>query len=363
MRKILSNLIIFWFLIPTIWCIAISFYHGDLLFQEGEDIDEWSQRIVISGFSEVNFLKELAPSLLYSFGTARHDGIFITPQYLLEDIFVKDDRIFDNNLKVLNDFCENSEIPAYICIVPTAIAIKQQELPKMATIYNQKLMITGVYDELFGKAEAVDAYSALFSAREQYLYYRTEPRLTGLGGYYVYLSMGDALGFVPYELNKFKISHTENDVYGTLYKRVNNKKFPPDVISRYEFTENSNISVTHRENGEGRKYYSLFPKETEPLKSPFEISLGGYSKIMETLNPFGDNTSLLILGDESASAYLPFLALNFKKITFLDLNRLSVEELLKIKANEYSKILFCYSAENFLNEKLPPSASILSENK
>ncbi|MEG1973087.1 MAG: DHHW family protein, partial [Oscillospiraceae bacterium] len=203
----------------------------------------------------------------------------------------------------------------------------------------------------------------LFAAKEQYLYYRTEPRLTALGGYYVYLALGDSLGFLPYDLDKFKISHTDESVTGSLYKRVNNKNFPQDVVSRYEFTQYDCFSVVHKNALAGKKYYSLFPREIESLIDPFELSLGGYSPIMEIVNPMGEKSSLLVLGDEAGTSYLPFLALNYNSITFLDLTRLSVEELLEFKDDSFTNVLFCYSADNFLNKKLPSHGMLLSENK
>ena len=57
--------------------------------------------------------------------------------------------------------------------------------------------------------------------------------------------------------------------------------------------------------------------------------------------------SILIFGDESAKSWLPFLASNYEKITFVDLNAVSEDLLFSVKAKDYGQILFAYSTATF----------------
>ena len=65
------------------------------------------------------------------------------------------------------------------------------------------------------------------------------------------------------------------------------------------------------------------------------------------LGEIGLSGSILIFGDESAKSWLPFLASNYSKITFVDLDLLTVTMLSEIVTAEYDHVLFAYSTAAF----------------
>ena len=164
--------------------------------------------------------------------------------------------------------------------------------------------------------------------RTSYTYYRTESNLTGLGGYYLYTALAARLGLTARALSDFDIEHLAQDYYGDLYQRSNYKGIRPDLITLYRFSRyDRQYLLTHTDNGETRQYSTLFPTHLAALDSPVSVLLGGIGQRLDlsVVSPFEE--SMLVFGDETAIAYLPFLSVHYGQVTLIDLSRATPEQL------------------------------------
>lgn len=315
------------------------------------DLSRWANHAVKLKLSDSHRLKSIAPTLLLSAGAQEQDGIFVTQDYLLENISEPNSEILEHNLFGVERFLEKQNTATAFMLIPTACAIKQQELPASAKIFNQKALISQCYDRLSGQTRTIDAYSKLFAAKEQYTYCRTESNLTGLGGYYVYTAIASRLGITPRALDQFEVENLAEDYYGELYQRSSFKSISPDLITLYRFSRFSRqyqLSIT--ENGESKNYYSLFPTHLASLGKAKSVILGGFGEQMDisVVSPYEE--SLLILGDETVLSYLPFLVVHYGNITVLDVSHCSAEALEAISVDYYDQVLFAYSVDNFIHK-------------
>ena len=73
---------------------------------------------------------------------------------------------------------------------------------------------------------------------------------------------------------------------------------------------------------------------------------GGISPVMDIVSG-EDGGTLLVFGDETAKSWLPFLAVHYAKVTFVDLNSVSDSLLLNISVSDYGQALFAYSVGTF----------------
>lgn len=325
-----------------------------------QDIGNWADHAVKLRLKDFDRLEQLAPAMLLAGGAKEQDGIFITKNYLLENIAPAEPTVLEQNLTGIESFLTAHNIPATFLLIPTACAIKQQEIPARAELYNQKALITDCYTRLSGKAGTADAYGKLFAAKEQYTYFRTESNLTGLGGYYVYTALAPRMGYTARALDQFEVEQLANDYYGALYQRSSYKGTDPDLLTLYRFSRYSRqyqLSLTN--NGERKNYYTLFPTHLAQLGQPKSALLGGFGQRMDisVVSPFEE--SLLIFADETALSYLPFLVVHYGNITMIDLQSCPDDMLSALVADDYDHVLFAYSVEHFIHEPVAARAGSL----
>ncbi|HIT19600.1 MAG TPA: hypothetical protein IAB57_08355 [Candidatus Fimivivens faecavium] len=325
-----------------------------------QDIAALADQAVTRRLLAVPGLRSIAPTVLLAGGMIEQNGVFITKEYLLEDIKPGPPEIMEENIAGIEAFLDSHNKPVYVMLIPTACAVKQDEIPQLAPLYNQKEMIGGVYERFAGRANLVDVYSELFAARDQYIYYRTESNLTGLGGYYIYLTLASRLGFNARPIDQFEVRHPVHDYYGDLYQRSNYKNVPADIITVYDYWKyDRQYQLTHIRDGEAKCYYTLFPYHLAALGEPMDVLLGGEAQRIDITAASPYEESFLIFADKTALSYLPFLTVHYGRITVIDLSGLTEEMFGEIDPNQYDQVLFAYSADSFVNRPVSAAAGKL----
>jgi hypothetical protein len=250
-------------------------------------------------------------------------------------------------------------------IIPTVGAVRQQSLPAffLGQSVNQRQFIDEEYSQMLGLVRTVDAYTALFNAREQYIFYRTENNLTALGGFYLYYALGARLleGIARPSFQDFNIEHVKNDFLGDLYARSPFQNVRADTLSvfRYRRVPPREYIVTSQRGGVTMTYHTLFPMHKLDLEEDraMEIYMGGpAAKTIITASATFPN-NLLVLGDRTALAFVPFLTNHYRTVTLLDLSQMGREDFMAIAENIshdfYDQILFAYSIETYMHRPYP----------
>ena len=294
-------------------------------------------------------------------GSAEQDGVFLAGDGLVENLVVTSNTSIhrSNTRQILAAMGETSS-PVYFMLIPTACAIYQDQLPEYLPLYNQRGYIENTYKQFYGTASTVDGYNALLYSDSDYLYYRTTGGLTTLGGHALYQALGARLGFSPRPLSQFEISYESHDYYGDLYRRWGYGGVRGDVIAACRDTRGALPSrVLSWERFSQKTYYTLYPREAAASGDDLDMILGGAAPRIEITTEGGRSSSLLVLGDRTAVAYLPFLAGHYQKITFLDLSLLTASEIGAFCPDDYTQVLFAYSLDTYLNTEHPAKASEL----
>ena len=358
-KKMISCILICSVLAVSAMTTLEAINHG-LLPTSLQEISSWADHAVKLRLGRVDGLDQLAPSMLLFGGAKEQDGIFITRDYLLENIAPENPDVLEENLAGVEAFLQNHNIPSAFLLIPTACVIKQQDIPARAELYNQKALISECYARLSGQTSTVDAYSKLFAAKEQYTYFRTESNLTGLGGYYVYTALAPRLGFSARPLDQFAVENLALDYYGELYHRSSYKGIKPDLLTLYRFSRFSRqYQLSCTDNNETRNYYSLFPTHLIELNQPRNAILGGFGQRLDisVVSPYEE--SLLVFSDETMLSYLPFLVVHYGNITLVNLQSCTPEQLAALPLDDYDKVLFAYSVDNFIHAPVSALAATL----
>lgn len=316
------------------------------------------EKIEASLSENIPFREELSglmDTVRYVSGVRHFGNIYIGSEgSLLLDIEKPTSRTFSAAKNYILGFAEKNQIKPYFMLIPTASVILQQEIDNFAgkDIYNQRNMINNMYSEFEGKVRTTDIYQTLYDHRGEYIYYHTENLPTSLGGYYIYGELCNRLGIEQNTMDSFSTVYAAHGFYGSLATDFLRPYASSDFVSLYEYTKNRNIVFEHRKNdGSKRISESIFVLNEENFDDKTDMIFGGISPVMEITvsESFGERSSLLVFGDETAKSWLPFLISNYEKITFVELNTANEKLLSEIVLEDYEQVLFAYSTFSFVS--------------
>jgi hypothetical protein len=314
---------------------------------------QWINDAVTGRLRQSDLLEGLAPEVLRLGGAKEQNGIFITESGLIEDIPAGKEAVINANVAGIAACIAGANTPASVMLIPTAAAVKQSELPANADLYNQKALILSVYSNLAGVAGAADAYAELFGAREETIFCRPSSQLTGLGGYYVYRALAARLGLAAHRLDEFEIENLESDFIGELVERSGYRRVQPDLLSLYRYTRASRVgTVTCWREGVPYTYTTLYPAHLEALGRPSDVLLGGACERLDIAYSAHRGNSLLLFADETAQAYVPFLATHYRRLTVIDPRIASRETLAAVDPADYDRMVFACSVRTFSQEEI-----------
>lgn len=308
---------------------------------------------ILGTLSQKRALEQLQVTFRRFSGQQMQKGIFLTQNAMYENISEPDPQSLTtaNNAEGMLEFVYRYYIPTYVMVAPTACAIKQNDIPQNAPLFNQKSYIDGIYRLLSGVITSTDVYSALFASMDEYIYYRTMPELTGLGGYYLYLTLGEKLGLRTRSLAQFEQIYLKHDCYGSLYQKLPYSEVQPDIYSYYRMSlfRREYRLTRYEENGLIHRFNDIILPELvdSPDHEITDVVLGGRAPLItiKVNSPYEER--LLIFSDQTVKAYIPFLAAHYNEIYIVDLELADYAVLDKLGIKQFDQVLFSFSADTF----------------
>lgn len=245
---------------------------------------------------------------------------------------------------------------SYLMLIPTAQEIYKDLLPANSQPGNQAALIKYCYDRTQNLV-GIDAMTYLVQQEsDSYLYYRTDHHWTAYGSYWGYYAAAKSMGITPYELGRFNVEHASSDFRGTLFSKTLNFRVTPDSILFYTHAQNPpKVKLTINNGGEITEHDSLYLREFLSKKDKYAAYMGLNSPIMEITTDIGGNNddnskSLLVFKDSFAHCMLPFVANHYSRITVLDMRYINTDIREIVDLEDYSEVLFIYSATNFAED-------------
>ena len=282
-------------------------------------------------------------------GKKEINGVYIDGGRMVEKLDSPDYKSISRSISAINNFAENTELETYVMIVPTSAEIYSSTFPNV----NQKDEISKIYSELSTEnIITIDAYGALNSHKEDYIYYRTDHHWTSLGAYYVYSSTAYDMGFTPVSWDNYNIEHASSDFKGTLYSKTLYDGVDSDILDIYYTTLGTDITSVEVYTGKGTETYdSYYFREFLEKKDKYSV-FGGQNQPVITIKTNAQNENkLLVIKDSYANSYIPFLAQHYSEITMLDMRYIDVPYNEIIDTNDYNQVLFLYNYSTFAQDK------------
>ncbi len=309
-----------------------------------------------SYFSDRFILREDWISIKNNFdrflGKKEIKGIFTEDGRMIEAWRTYDADSVNANLDAMNTFAEKYRgVNMYFMLAPTAQDIYSSTLPANSGVASQKAFIKMCYENT-PAINGIDIYSSLYSARDKYLYYRTDHHWTSLGAFTAYTAAGSAMKYTPYTLDKFSVEHASDSFKGTLYSKTLDDSISADIMDYYYLAGGEpELTMTVNNGLEDKTYKSLYFRDYLDKKDKYSSFLGPNAPLIniETqLTPENDCGSLLVIKDSYAHSLVPFLAKNYSKITVIDLRYINgMLSDIGVNPANYDSVLFMYNVITF----------------
>ena len=282
-------------------------------------------------------------------GRREINGVYIDGERMVEKLDSPDYKTISKSISAINNFSETTGLKTYVMIVPTSAEIYSSSNPNI----NQKEEIDSIYSELSGEnIITLDAYNALNSNKEDYIYYRTDHHWTTLGAYYVYSTTIYDMGFTPISWDNYNIEHASSEFKGTLYSKTLYDGIKSDMIDIYYPVSGVDITSVDVYTGKGTENYeSYYFRDFLETKDKYSV-FGGQNQPVVNIktNSYNEN-KLLVIKDSYANSYVPFLSQHYSEITMLDMRYIDVPYNEIVDIDDYDQVLFLYNYSTFAQDK------------
>ncbi len=311
-----------------------------------------AENYITSNFPLQKNWKSLYSRMVISTGQSQINDVCVLDNKMIEIFDSVDNKKIEQSIESINEFCgENQKKSVYAMLVPTASGIYSADLPLSSSAVDQEKLIDDIYYKLDKKIVTLDAYNPLFSARDDYIYFRTDNRWTAFGAYYTYAGVINKMGFKAIDLSNYDVEYVDRNFLGNLYDKTYYGGVAADSINLFKNKKGSYVKETISYSGQ-QKFTSNSVYNHAGLKSDDKYNIflnGDYYKKSSIFTSSSNDENLLIIKSNYANCFVPFLTPHYKQITLVDLNQLDEGERLEdvVNVSNYDDILFLYDVESF----------------
>ena len=241
------------------------------------------------------------------------DGVYFSSDgYLLERYNKPNNN--DKIIKAINRFSDNSDANISLMLIPNAISIYSDKLPRNAFSYNQLDTIDYIYDNV--NLNEINVYDTYIKNKDKYqLYYKTDHHYTVYGAYLAYLEYCKSNNLSYKELDEYKIDLVSEEFSGSLASRVTDYKKVYDKIEIVN--KDIDVSVYYQDNDKTTN--SLYNFDYLSKKDKYAMFLdNNHPLIVINREGMDYDSKLLVIKDSYANSMIPFLVDNYSEIHVID---------------------------------------------
>lgn len=253
-------------------------------------------------------------------------------------------------------------VSIYCMPVPTRIGFLYREISNEIkqedNFYNssQQVFLDTVEEKIGSEISFVNLYETFSDAYSDgnELFFKTDLNWTADAAYLAYkqfcLSSGNAaVALEAYEENRIE------GFLGTFYTATDSEllKLNADTLRYYKNANTDACRVTLYNNGSVYRNYSLLSNSVSGASSAYSIYLGTTGQHFKIESSGALSKKLLIVGDGSAAAMLPFLISNYSEIHYIDVALYNEAFTSLFQETEYNDVLFMTYATNAVKGAYP----------
>jgi len=275
------------------------------------------------------------------------NGIYIDDEMLLH-LRTYTEHTFEYAEKI-NEFASNRATSVFVVAVPTSDGIYEELLPEYLVSITQKSVIERFYNALDMGVRKVDAFNTLKMYSSEYIYYRNDTKWTTYGAYCVYKTAIKKLGFTPISYDKFVVEHITDNFRGNLYSKSLYSGTKTDTIDIAKCRSGCEITSIRTYDSELTAADGLiYDKKYLNSNYMYDVFLGGNNNPIVVETNAESDMKILIIKDEYANCFIPFLVNHYSKIVVVD-NQCDLDKYESVFAVEdFSQVLFISGIDTFL---------------
>lgn len=278
------------------------------------------------------------------------NGIYITDDRMYEKLPEPDYDEIDLSVNSINKFAEMYDTKTFVMIAPTSAGIYKDELEPYLPQVDQKKLINEMYGKFADNVHKIDIFSAMYSARDEYIYYRTDHHWTSKGAFTAYKAAARKMGLPCYE--DYDVEKAADDFRGTFYSKCLYDGIKPDQIDIYKPGNNVVAYSLTLNDGINEEYAKdiYFPEFLE-TNDKYCLFLGHNRALTKIKTNSDTKRKLLLIKDSYANSFVPFLIQNYSEISVIDLRYVKTCITDYADPNEFDHTLFLYNASTFSIDK------------
>lgn len=242
--------------------------------------------------------------------------------YIAEDRLISADNpglnVSESCAASIKKFADVYDGASYLVAVPGSAGVYSELLPEYMDQRTQKQLIDSFYELLDTGIRRIDAYNRLKMLNGNYVYFRSDNKWTSYGAYCVYRTVIQKLGFQPSSYDKYSIEHVTDSFCGDLYARTQFMHCRPDVLDIYTYDGGAEVTDCTLLNYDGTEApCQLYNREALCTDYKYALYPGvGYPRI-DIHTSIGNERRLLVIGDDYAACFVPFLLQHYSEVTVI----------------------------------------------
>lgn len=282
-------------------------------------------------------------------GKSENNDVFICKDgYLIERFEKPNYERIDKNIASINTFTEKLDIPVHFMLVPNAVKIYEDKLPRFAQNYDQLKVINYAEETLTDKAQFVQIYDDLKKHNNEYIFYKNDHHWTTLGAYYGYCSLADNMKINKLLINDFNVETVTDQFLGTMYSKSGVSWAKPDKIDIYKSKENFLYETKITDNN--TTFEGLYDWSYLNEKDKYSLFIGGNNSLVKIKTNVENDKRLLIIKDSYAHALIPFIANHFSEVHIIDLRYYNDNIVKYVDDNNIDNVVILYNVSNFCSD-------------
>jgi hypothetical protein len=340
------------------WFLIAGVQH--LLTTTGETVSEDADLAAYSGWETVDqavssdlpgydLALQLRTQLSLAIGNEKIGDLFVAEDRLLQEPSALQEDAMAETAQSINAFYQQYTVPTCVVAVPSATEIYTEDLPRHATVPSQLDQITRFYDAIDGQIQKTDAYYALVTVKDDYIYYRTDSRWTAYGAYCVYRNMIQKMGYYPVSYDDFSIRYVKNDFRGDLYRACLYPDVVPDVLAVYTCEGSSEMQSMSGYDGTQWTDASFYHEELLGTEDAALFYMGTPQLLVEIQTNIENGKRLLVIKDSYGDCMMPFLTQHYAQMDVIDIQCLQCPLTDLVDPAAYQQVLILCDADTFQN--------------
>ena len=348
--------------VAAFFTILIMFAVSTLFFQKKftlmqlrehkDTIRRSAPEYVVTNFPMNKNWRSMYSNIMVFTGRTRFGDTFYADNRLIRSVNAHGNDNTIENVAYVNELAANTDSPIYMMLAPTAAGVYSADLPEYITKKSQREMINDAYMQLDKRIASIDAFYSLYSARDEYVFYRTENLWTSFGAYYAYSESTRQLGLQTVSLENYDQEYAITGFYGSLYDSAMISSIKPDRINIFRTKFQSPVKSVEMFNGQDTKQAeSIYFRSALKNSKKTDIFLLGDRYIRTDISTDIENApKLLIIKGSFANTIVPFYTAHYSKITLVDPKKLdeadmTLSEVIDLK--DYDQILVLFDIDSF----------------